>query len=105
MSEIKVDEEALQAARPAIARVADHVADAVNAALGVINGEGECWGGDEIGQKFAETYKPGAEEGLTGLNLLNQAVNGVGDGIGAVATNFGNQDDTNAAALNAVAPE
>ncbi|MEU1982665.1 hypothetical protein [Nocardia sp. NPDC019395] len=105
MTDIKVDEEALQAARPAIAEVADQVADAVNAALEVINAEGECWGGDEIGQKFAETYKPGAEEGLTGLNLLNQAVNGVGDGLGAVATDFGNQDESNASALGAAAPQ
>lgn len=104
MSEIRVDEEALQAARPAIAQVADQVAGAVNAALAVINAEGECWGGDEIGQKFAETYKPGADEGLTGLDLLNQAVNGVGDGVGAVATDFGNQDESNANALGAVAP-
>ncbi|MFI5716676.1 YbaB/EbfC family nucleoid-associated protein [Nocardia sp. NPDC051750] len=105
MSELEVDEEALQAARPAIAEVADQVADAVNAALAVINGEGECWGSDETGQKFAEKYKPAADEGLTGLDLLSQAVNGVGDGVGAVATNFGNQDESNAAALGAVAPQ
>lgn len=93
-----VDEENAAGGPAAIAPVADQVADAVNAALGVINGKGECWGGDEIGQKFAETYKPGADEGLTGPNLLNQAVNGVGDGIGAVAANVGNQDETDAAA-------
>ncbi|WP_328392234.1 hypothetical protein [Nocardia sp. NBC_00416] len=103
MSTIRVDQEALQASRPAIAKVADRVAAAVNAARTVIDAEGECWGGDEIGQNFAAQYGPGAAEGLTGLDLLSQAVNGVGDGVGAVATDFGNQDQNTAAGVEQAA--
>lgn len=103
MSTIRVDEEALQASRPAITRVADKVADAVRAARAVIEAEGECWGADEIGQEFAGKYSPAAAEGLTGLDLLQQAVNGVGDGVGAVATDFGVQDDNNSTGIQQVA--
>lgn len=103
MSDIRVDEEALRAARPAITKVADKVADAVRAALAVIEAEGECWGADEIGQEFGGKYAPAAAEGLTGLDLLQQAVNGVGDGVGAVATDFGVQDDNNATGVEQAA--
>ncbi|MGW5383720.1 hypothetical protein [Nocardia sp. NPDC003963] len=103
MNPIRVDEEALQASRPAIVRVADRVADAVRAALTVIEAEGECWGADEIGQEFAGTYSPAAAEGLTGLDLLQQAVNGVSDGVGAIATDFGVQDRNNSTGVEQAA--
>ncbi|WP_327147548.1 hypothetical protein [Nocardia sp. NBC_01329] len=103
MSTVRVDEEALRASRPAIVKVADQVADAVRAARAAIEAEGECWGADEIGREFADKYSPAATEGLTGLDLLQQAVNGVSEGVGAIATDFGVQDENNATGVQQAA--
>ncbi|WP_040790497.1 WXG100 family type VII secretion target [Nocardia paucivorans] len=103
MSTIKVDPEILRASRPAVAQAADKVLSVLNAAKSAIEAEGECWGGDEIGTKFAEKYKPGAEEGMKGIDLLSRAITAIATGIDEVATDFENQDQQNAAALgNAV---
>lgn len=99
MSTIEVDPEALRASRPAVTRAADKVLAALNTAKAAIEAEGECWGADDIGNKFAEKYEPGAEEGMAGIDLLSQAITAIATGIDAVASDFENQDDQNAAAL------
>ncbi|MEV0295907.1 WXG100 family type VII secretion target [Nocardia sp. NPDC050710] len=102
MSTLKVDPDALRATKPGITDVAQKVIDVVKNVQSVVEAEGECWGGDEIGQNFAKDYTPGAEEGLQSIESLSKAVDALGGGVDSIASAFQDQDDLNAKALKKV---
>lgn len=102
MSTFSVDPQALTASQPQLAAAASKVGDAIAKLKQVVAAEGECWGGDEIGQNFAKNYTPGATEGMQGIDALSKAVDSLGDGVTSIAAALQNQDAANAAKLKAI---
>ncbi|WP_406269868.1 hypothetical protein OH799_27495 [Nocardia sp. NBC_00881] len=54
--------------------------------------EGECWGDDEPGKTFAQTYVPGAEQGMEGFENLAANLRAIGSDIRGANDAFENQD-------------
>lgn len=54
--------------------------------------EGECWGDDEPGRMFAESYVPESDRNLTGFENLVQNIEALSANLHALASNFENQD-------------
>ncbi|MEV0295961.1 WXG100 family type VII secretion target [Nocardia sp. NPDC050710] len=54
--------------------------------------EGECWGDDKPGKTFAESYVPGAKQGMTGFENLVQNVEAMSSNLRSTVESFENQD-------------
>ncbi|PPJ30185.1 hypothetical protein C5E45_10770 [Nocardia nova] len=54
--------------------------------------EGECWGDDEPGRLFAESYVPESDRNLSGFENLVQNIETLSANLHALAENFENQD-------------
>ena len=79
MSELfAVDPAALRAAGPVLDEAGGSIAG-VLARLGVaLDAEGECWGRDEAGGAFAETYRPAERELRAALRLAGDRLREIG---------------------------
>ncbi len=62
---------------------------------------GECWGTDEVGQSFAATHVPSAEEVLGALGGLPGKLGAVGGHFGDTARTYRAGDGDNARTINA----
>ncbi|GAA4865926.1 hypothetical protein GCM10025787_59700 [Saccharopolyspora rosea] len=60
----------------------DHVLTTLKSAL---DAEGECWGGDDAGKKFAQDYTKGRDSVLDGLHKLVEGLSGVDRNLKATA--------------------
>jgi hypothetical protein len=84
---MRVDTDGLRAAEPALRNLSSSVGVVLTRLAGVLDAAGCCWGSDEIGATFAESYVPGARLVRDALPSLRDDVAGVGAAIVAVADN------------------
>jgi uncharacterized protein YukE len=76
-----VDPTRLRAAAPRFDAVADQLDDARSALHGGCTAEGPCWGGDQAGQAFAQSYLPPAEVVRTALGAAVAALRAIRAGL------------------------
>lgn len=92
----EVNPEALLGASPKFDASSDKLQSALDKLNGVLQAEGECWGGDEAGQEFAKNYVPGAQQGTDGMKGLVQALHQVRGELDATARTWDDVDQANA---------
>ena len=68
-----VDPTRLRSAAPQFDAVADQLRNAGAALTAALSVEGECWGGDEAGRTFAQSYLPQSEAATTALGDVAEA--------------------------------
>ncbi|MFE6920290.1 WXG100 family type VII secretion target [Nocardia sp. NPDC057663] len=100
MSSINADPAALRSTQPSFDAVASTITTAVDKLAAALAAEGECWGGDEIGQAFAQNYTPGVEKGKTSVGNLAKSMTQLGTNMVTIATKLSEQDTATAAQLN-----
>ncbi|BDT85147.1 WXG100 family type VII secretion target [Nocardia cyriacigeorgica] len=100
---LKADPDALRATAPRFRSVGDGVATAAQRLRAVIEAEGACWGGDEIGKAFGDGYTPGATEGQEAIQGLSAVFTRMGDNVVVVADSLQAQDEAISSGINAAA--
>lgn len=80
--------------------------DSLNGVLQALNSalqaEGQCWGGDESGQAFAQKYVPNSQATLEAFGALAEALEGVGTGVSQTADAYEGSDQGNATGISRV---
>lgn len=92
----EVNPEALRGASPKFDGSADKLQAALDKLNGVLQAEGQCWGGDEAGQEFAKNYVPGSQSGTDGMKGLTGALHQVRTELDATARTWDDVDQANA---------
>ncbi len=64
-----------------IGRAGDDLHHAVDTLDAALRAQGDCWGNDEAGQKFAQQYVPGHAEVLNGLRQLSDKLHEINNNL------------------------
>ena len=94
-----VDPVRLRGASPQFDAVADQLADAGTTLQAALGAEGSCWGGDQAGQTFEQSYLPGAEATTKALNTLVEALRAIRTSLDESATTWEGTDQGAAGAF------
>jgi WXG100 family type VII secretion target len=97
----EVDPDALRSASPKFTSTGDKLADAWQALRSVMDAEGTCWGGDEVGQKFAQGYSPAADTAREAFPGIAEAVHAIRTELDNTATTWEQADQGNAHSFGA----
>ncbi|MQY24380.1 WXG100 family type VII secretion target [Nocardia macrotermitis] len=89
---LQVDTDLARTLATDLAAIADDAQDDLAQLREVVDREGECWGNDEPGRTFAESYEPDAKKGLTSLQHLVDNLRSLNKGITDAADTFQDQD-------------
>ncbi|WP_035305339.1 WXG100 family type VII secretion target [Actinokineospora inagensis] len=81
--------------------LADRVGAIHRALADQLAANGQCWGGDDVGQRFAATHTPSADEVLAALDALPGQLGDVGGRFRATARSYQRTDEHNARVLDA----
>lgn len=95
MTGYDVDPDALRGASPKFASTADAIKAAFDTLNGVLQAEGNCWGGDESGQKFGSEYEPARDSAVTAFGELGGAVGEIRTKLDAAAASWESDDQAN----------
>jgi hypothetical protein len=82
-----VDVDGLRGAEPRFRYLSSAVDGALGQLLATLDAQGPCWGGDQLGARFAETYLPASELIRRALPDLRDDVRDVGVAVVSVADN------------------
>lgn len=93
--QLKFDIEDLYATVPAFHRAAGDLADALQKARSRLEGLGNFWGHDKLGESFGKVYQPSQERLFQLMNIVDGAVDGVADGITRTADTYGEAERDN----------
>ncbi len=74
-----------------LARRARRVAERARA-----DSSGDCWGSDEIGERFAAVHQPRAERALERLDAMPDGLAGMGEKLAEAARTYREVDEANA---------
>lgn len=91
-----VDPTRLRGAAPQFDAVADQLRNAGSALSAALSAEGDCWGGDEAGRQFAQSYLPQEQGVTTELGTLAEALHAVRTSLDASADNWAGADQCGA---------
>lgn len=89
---LRVDTDLLRSLTPELAAIADAAQQELTRLKDRLATEGECWGNDEPGRVFGDTYEPAAEDGITGFENLVHNLRGMSTGVAGVDDTFQNKD-------------
>ena len=92
----EVNPEALRGASPKFDGSADKLESALTKLNGVLQAEGQCWGGDEAGQEFAKQYEPGSQQGTDGIKGIAEALHQIRGELDDTARTWDDVDKANA---------
>ncbi|WP_243789528.1 WXG100 family type VII secretion target [Saccharopolyspora gloriosae] len=67
-----------------------------------LQAEGECWGDDEAGQKFAESYVSNSTDVTDGMQKLAEALGNIMDNLTATADDTEGRDEQSASDIGNV---
>ena len=84
---MRVDTVGLRDTEPAMRHLSASLGGLLSTLTGVLDGAGRCWGGDQFGATFAESYLPGVQLVRDALPALREDVSEVADAIAVVADN------------------
>ncbi|MBB5918719.1 uncharacterized protein YukE [Nocardia transvalensis] len=89
---LHVDPDELRNAADELRALADETARVVAELKADLAREGECWGDDEPGKMIAESYVPGADQGMAGFENLVQNIDATSSNLRSTAETFETQD-------------
>lgn len=69
-----------------------------------LDGEGECWGADDVGSAFASNYVTASKDTVDAITGLSQIFDLIGDKIGRTADSFERTDTGFGGTLGSIAP-
>ncbi|WP_433733148.1 hypothetical protein ACQP0C_12875 [Nocardia sp. CA-129566] len=98
------DLDAMRTSAAQLDGVADEVARMVADLKADLAREGEFWGDDDPGKMIAESYVPGADKAMEGMENLVQAVRSMQSQLASAAKTFGQQDLAGAQHINKADP-
>ena len=101
MSGFEVDPTALRSASPKFSSTGDKLADAWEALRSVMDAEGQCWGNDEAGQKFAQGYTPAADTAREAFPGLARGITDIRAELDDTAATWEQYDQANARSFGA----
>ncbi|WP_159840909.1 WXG100 family type VII secretion target [Nocardia sp. CY41] len=78
---LRVDTDLLRALTPELAAIADTAHEELTRLKQRLAAEGECWGDDEPGRVFGDSYEPAAEKGVTGFENLVHNLRGMSSSV------------------------
>ncbi|WP_328404711.1 hypothetical protein [Nocardia sp. NBC_00403] len=89
---LRVDADLLRALAPELTALADLAHKELTQLKATLEAEGQCWGDDEPGLTFGESYVPEAEKGLAGYANLVENLHRTSGGVVDAADAFHNHD-------------
>lgn len=89
---LRVDSDLLRALAPELAELADMAYKELTQLKATLAAEGQCWGNDEPGRTFGESYEPDAEQGLAGYSNLIDNLRRTSAGVADAADAFHSED-------------
>ncbi|MEU4315348.1 hypothetical protein [Nocardia sp. NPDC024068] len=89
---LRIDLDALRALSPELARIAEDARRDLSELETSLAGEGRCWGDDEPGRMFGETYEPELDDGLTSFRTVIENLGRISAGTDRAAGAFEQQD-------------
>jgi len=95
----QVDPVRLRSAAPQFDAVADQLERAGTTLQAALAAEGPCWGGDEAGQTFAQSYLPGAQETTSALGTVVEALRAIRVSLDEAANTWEGTDQGAASAF------
>ncbi|WP_040698916.1 hypothetical protein [Nocardia vinacea] len=98
------DLDAMRSSAAQLDGVADEVARMVADLKADLAHEGEFWGDDDPGKMIAESYVPGADKAMEGMQNLVQAVRSIQSQLASAAETFSQQDLGGAQHINKTDP-
>ncbi|WP_459548031.1 WXG100 family type VII secretion target [Nocardia sp. X0981] len=93
---LRVDLERLRALSPELARIAESAQAELNELEASLAAEGECWGDDEPGRMFGDSYEPELDNGLTSFRIVIENLGRIGTGIDEAADIFQQREQDSA---------
>ncbi|MFC6089579.1 WXG100 family type VII secretion target [Saccharothrix lopnurensis] len=102
MSGYDVDVPGLRRGAAQFGGAGDALNDVLRALDSALRAEGQCWGGDESGQAFAQKYVPNSQATLEAFGVLAQALGDIGTGVGQSADAYEGSDRGNASGITRV---
>jgi uncharacterized protein YukE len=89
---LQVDPNLLRSLAPELTALADMAHNELARLKETLDAQGQCWGDDEPGRSFGESYEPGAEKGLAGYTNLVDNLRRTSADVEGAADAFRNQD-------------
>ncbi|WP_329409259.1 hypothetical protein OG563_42885 [Nocardia vinacea] len=89
---LHVDLDRMRALAPDLLSIADAARDRLKQLKSTLADKGECWGNDEPGRIFGDSYEPEATEGVAGFERLVDRMHRLGQNVGGTADVFDVQD-------------
>ncbi|MGK8502572.1 hypothetical protein [Nocardia asiatica] len=89
---LRVDTDLLRALTPELAAIADTAQQELARLKDRLATEGECWGKDEPGRVFGDSYEPAAEKGITGFENLVHNLRGMSSSVADAGDALQDQD-------------
>ncbi|MCX5044463.1 WXG100 family type VII secretion target [Aldersonia sp. NBC_00410] len=99
-AEVCVDPAALRAVAPRFVELADAVESAQRNLSSALAAEGECWGADESGQSFAQSYVGDVAPTVDTVAKLAQVLTSMRDRMVHTADNYDDTDTQFGGALD-----
>lgn len=78
---LRVDTDLLRALTPELAAIADTAQEELARLKERLAAEGHCWGDDEPGRAFGDSYEPAADKGITGFENLVHNLHGMSSSV------------------------
>jgi hypothetical protein len=92
---LRVDPDLLRAESPKLSAIADVLQQQLTLLKTRLAQEGECWGNDEPGRIFGDSYEPHATAGIASFENLVDNLHRMSNGLADAADAFHNQDHDN----------
>ncbi|WP_174185966.1 hypothetical protein [Nocardia barduliensis] len=89
---LRVDTDLLRALTPELAGIADAAQQELARLKDRLASEGKCWGEDEPGRVFGDSYEPAAEKGITGFENLVHNLRGMSGSVADAGDALRDQD-------------
>ncbi|MFX0579045.1 hypothetical protein [Nocardia nepalensis] len=101
---LRVDTDTLRALIPELDAITDTAQTELTSLKAAIDRQGECWGDDEPGKVFGESYAPAAKKGVAGFQNLVDNLRAMSRGIADTANTFHNNDHEIGSHIRDLAP-
>ncbi|MFI9415039.1 hypothetical protein [Nocardia gamkensis] len=89
---LRVDTDLLRALTPELGAIADVAQEELARLKQSLAAEGKCWGDDEPGRIFGDSYEPAADKGITGFENLVHNLRGMSGSVADAGNVLEDQD-------------